>query len=468
MSSGRHLKKERGLDLEKLIAENKEVCSDKNWKRVDTKYNDTKTGIRFYYESCIIKEGKEKPQTKDLGFAIEKEYDDIKLAIKQKSNNSDSDCATAACATGEDLSSKVGNPINILNGYKIETSVDFNHKDFPIVRTYNSEYRYNDSIVGNGWFFNFELKIITNKDGSYSYYEAGKTQNIVDNTILEDINTLFLKKEDHFLIIKNNHIFKFNEMGNIESIKDFYGKGTDFEYLDNILSKINTRNGSYELTYNSQTHLLSEIKTPNNGVLKYNSKEQNLKLNGYEEKGYILESYTDLLDYTVSYTMSDDYLLLARTNKNGEDYAQWEYDEDGRGIKSAHGDYDQVTISYNDKKNTRRVDSNDGRDNFTIENNQLVQKNDVKLESKNETNNFKIEYFSEVGYGSSLNTLSLNKNTNQSISREYTSENEYGFLQLKSITVNTNKVVYSYEGLVKTKEEYYSDNKLIKTISYVF
>ena len=466
-SYGYGLKTEEGVDLETLVAENKLSCSDAKWKTSKTGYNKDKSKVQFVQDSCNVKDGEE-PNQKKVVYNIIKKSDNVRLSIKDKLNNSNSNCESLTCGTGEDLNPNVGNPINVLNGYKIETSVDFNHKNFPIIRTYNSEYRYNDSIVGDGWFFNFELKIITNEDGSYSYYESGKTQNIVDNTIPEDINTLFLKKEDHFLIIKNNHIFKFNEIGNIESIKDFYGKGTDFEYLDNILSKIHTLNGSYELIFNPETKLLSEIKTPNNGVLKYNSKEQNLKLNGYEAKGYVLESYTDLLDYTVSYTMSDDYLLLARTNKNGEDYAQWEYDEDGRGIKSSHGDYDQVTISYNDKNNTRKVDSSEGEDNFTIENNQLVQKNDVKLESKNETNNFKVEYLSEVGYGSNLNTLSLNKNTNQSIEKEYTNENDYGFLQLKSITVDTNKVVYSYEGLVKTKEEYYSDGKLMKTINYTF
>jgi len=459
---GYGLKNERGSNLESLVAEIRQDCSDENWKTTNVEYNDDKTGVQYTLTSCNSEDG-EKPKEKKLAYVITKEVDDIKLKIKTTSHFLESDCATATCATGEDLGSTVGNPINVLNGYKIETSVDFNHKNFPIIRTYNSEYRYDENIVGNGWHFNFELKIITNEDGTYSFYESGKTQKIVDNTIPEDINTLFIKKEEHFLIIKNNHILRFNKDGYIESIKDFQGYGSNFEYKDNILSKINTQNGSYELAYDADTKMLSQIKTPNDGILKYTLKEQNLKLNVNESKGYVLESYTDLLDYTVTYTMSDDYLLLTRTNKQGELYAQWEYDEDGRGIKSSHGDYDQVRISYDDRDNTRRVDSNDGRDEFTIENNQLTQKNDVKLESKNETSNFKIEYLNETGYGSNLNTLSLNKNTNQSIEKEYTNENDYGYYQLKSFKINDIEIIYFYENLILIKEEYLINSELIKT-----
>lgn len=100
---------------------------------------------------------------KKVVYNIIKKSDNIRLSIKNKSHFLESDCETLSCATGEDFNTNAGNPINVLNGYKTETSIDFNHKNFPIIRTYNSEYRYNDSIVGNGWFFNFELKIITNE-----------------------------------------------------------------------------------------------------------------------------------------------------------------------------------------------------------------------------------------------------------------------------------------------------------------
>lgn len=123
------------------------------------------------------------------------------------------------------------------------------------------------------------------------------------------------------------------------------GEVLTLEYTDGDLTRVLSNRGG-ELTFAYVDGLLDEVTTPA-GVIQY----------GYMGDVLTSVTYPDLSVRTYHYEDVDlPYHLTGITDENGDRYATWAYDDDGRAILSTHaGDADRVDFSYSDTNHTTTV-----------------------------------------------------------------------------------------------------------------
>lgn len=455
-------KKEYGKTIEEVAKGNESGCSGEDSFSVSI-LNQKDNHFLYGVQSCKNRNDGKENVVKKVSMSIKPVIQNYKISINKNKYYD----TTISNIIPEEFYTCEGNPCDAITGNKIETSVDYPHPDFPIVRVYQSNMRYNNTGIGAGWTFNFEVSIKENENNEPKLIQGSKTYSIKDQQIESFPKSLFIKKENEYLVILQNFIYKFNKKGVLLSISDFYKEKVNFEYQNNLVSKINVSNGSFIVE--RENGQVKKIITPNKKELTYSFDEANVSSGEYNLDTYTLSAFKDVNGNETTYQY-ESLLLKERSNKNGDTFANWEYNELAQVTESRHGDFDVTTIKYQSSgnKETRLVKTPTHTNKYEIKEGVFYKKNKNQIKSKKETTGFKYEYLSENGYGSNLVTKITNKKTKKETVIEYTNDNEYGYYLEKSISSGENKLVYHYNGFILNKIEAFKGEVLINSIRTEF
>jgi YD repeat-containing protein len=246
-----------------------------------------------------------------------------------------------------------GNPCSPGSGNKYQTAIDYqsHHGQLEIVRHYNS-LSPNNGPFGFGWtstltrrlsFDEARQQVIINQ-------ASGRSERWVnrDGVWSGDPDTqLSLEAEGsgYRLIHRNGEIETYAASGLLQSSLTPQGQATHYTYdTEEQLTRVSGPFGrEIDIVYNANGQIIA-ITTPD-GELQY----------GYDDAGNLTSvTYPDGNSKTYHYENGDfPHHLTGITDENGERYATWGYDSEGRVIASTHaGEVDSVALTYNDDGST--------------------------------------------------------------------------------------------------------------------
>ena len=243
-----------------------------------------------------------------------------------------------ACASnGENLS---GNPCNVATGNKYQSETDFFEGSLDFMRFYNS-YDLSDLGLGKGWQNNYQDYLslgpnyitLISASGARQFWSllgdawVGDEDN---NDIISESATGYVITgedgsfldflEDGRLIKKTNNkgqeiVYLYNSFQQLTDIEHYYGHTVSFEYelgkLKHAISPLGLR---YTFAYDDDDNLASVIypdQTPNDET------DNPRRIYHYENPDFPNH-------------------LTGITDENGDRYASWSYDAQGRAISSEH------------------------------------------------------------------------------------------------------------------------------------
>lgn len=258
-----------------------------------------------------------------------------------------------------------GNPVQLATGIKVQYEEDLKIEGslLSLSRTYiqNNDMR---GMYGNKWVsaFDIRLNIVENVQGVIEIYLADGT------------NLLAVKQGDYWftdnqgIIYKNeqgNYVWNktdgsqqiYDQFGRIDSIRYKNGQywlfshyhwvdkeGDPFSFKQSRLSKAEFSSGaSFSFKYDMEGLLLA--------VTDQNNHEYTYSYNDHKLLTHVV--MPDGTTRSYSYQDTRHPGALTQIDVNGQMYAQWHYDQQGRAISSEHaGGVDKHLFSYNNNGST--------------------------------------------------------------------------------------------------------------------
>ncbi|WP_027710326.1 RHS repeat protein [Zooshikella ganghwensis] len=240
-----------------------------------------------------------------------------------------------------------GNPINTANGNKYQVENDINGQ-ISVIRTYNSNLGY--------WLFSFRQNLIIIDENTLLIERSdGKTERFTkgDNSRWasdEDVQTTLQaineeNKPAKWIVTRpGQSVEKYDEKGRLLSIVYASGERYSLSYKgDDILIQDLRKN---KLVYTVE-HGVSVVKAVLNDGPVYEYL--------YDEKHRLAKvKRGDVFIRQYHYENEKfPFHLTGLTDANGQRYATWRYDDQGRGISSEHAEgIDKTTFSYSENATT--------------------------------------------------------------------------------------------------------------------
>ena len=238
----------------------------------------------------------------------------------------------------------VGNPCNVGNGNKHQTETDFTSSSFSFKRTYNS-LNLADIGFGNGWRHNHQPHLIvigssiTQITGSgrgerWRRFPGGVWRGDSDSDIL------FTQLENGYEIVKPQGDKEFyNISGQLLALENTNGQRTNYTYNPlnlRLLESITDHYGfKIYFSYQDGRHLSSVTDSLGNVYLYEYDEINNLVSVVYPD--LTTDNNEDNPRRTYHYENADfPNHLTGITDENGDRYATWNYDSEGRAISSEH------------------------------------------------------------------------------------------------------------------------------------
>ena len=267
----------------------------------------------------------------------------------------------------------VGNPINPATGNKLQHEDDIiksRYFGLEFSRYYNSQSPVL-GVIGYGWTHEYERKLDIDAGKIKAIRDDGK---ILSFTPVSGQSNAFQVDPDVTLVLTSSQNqsggISGYEMHSIDGLVEGYDAGgklttlTDKEGRQKTLHyDISTTNGgddnSYTLDritgpygeqlnfkYDINGHLI-EVGGSDGYIVQYSYDQNNLIKVIYPDQTLGDSSDNPYKEY--HYTQIDSYRLLSGiTDENGNRYATWTYDSEGRAISSEHaGGVDKTTLAYN-------------------------------------------------------------------------------------------------------------------------
>jgi YD repeat-containing protein len=246
----------------------------------------------------------------------------------------------------------VGNPCNPATGNKYESATDFSGGGLSFIRSYNS-LEDQDVGLGVGWTGNrlkrLEISsatelLIRHADGKGEpFTKAGGTWSGDP-----DSDRLLSETASGYTVtLKDGSTEQYDTSGKLIAEADRNGQATTYTY--DSAGKLATITGPYghtlQLVYNANGHLVS-LTDPNGELIEYTYDGQNnLASVSYPDGGLRLYHYenTDFPNH-----------LTGITDENGDRYATFAYDAEGRAVFTGHaqttntGPQEGFTLEYQD------------------------------------------------------------------------------------------------------------------------
>lgn len=234
----------------------------------------------------------------------------------------------------------VGNPCNVATGNKYQSETDFSDKPLSFIRTYNS-LNLVDLGFGKGWRHNYQRKLIIATDALTQVTGTGRGEPWTKvNSIWQgdaDSEVLISETTNGFVLTKkagstetydfsgqllsetdtNGHqtLYSYNTDNQLENITNHYGQSISFAYVNNKVDTVTDTQGAvYLYEYDTNDTLVSVIysdATPSDDA------DNPRKIYHYENV------------YFPNH-------LAGTTDENGDRYATYAYDADGKAISTEH------------------------------------------------------------------------------------------------------------------------------------
>jgi len=238
-------------------------------------------------------------------------------------------------------SNGAGNPCNVSTGNKYQFETDFTSgNSLSFTRSYNSQNLINQGL-GNGWRHNFQPKLIVAGDSLVQVSGTGRREPWVKVGGIwrgdVDSNVVIFEVASGFQLIKdNNTVENYSSTGLIESFVDANGQEMTYDYnADETLAQVTNKYGLYiKFTYTDE--MLSSV-TDALGVEYLYEFDENYNLINII---YPDETPNDISDNSRRTYHYEDVNypshLTGITDENGDRYAVWSYDADGKAISTEH------------------------------------------------------------------------------------------------------------------------------------
>lgn len=261
----------------------------------------------------------------------------------------------------------VGNPVNLVTGYKIQSATDFldpaGHLDF--TRHYTSaETAYNPSgSLGFGWRHSFQSMVmvyngreprLTRPSGdTYSFKQVGGYL-LFDADITDQISALTNSGQATGWLVNAADDRKefFDIRGRLERVEFKDGDVLSLSYnADNQLIRVSDRR-SRALSFAYENGKLVKVMFPDGASVRYTQSDHRLStVEHWSSQGVPFGS--------VGYVYEDSRhpeILTGIIDENGDRFAAWSYDQYGRAVSSRHGGVDSaidlVRLSYQSGQTT--------------------------------------------------------------------------------------------------------------------
>jgi len=247
------------------------------------------------------------------------------------------------CDSGENTR---GNPCNVATGAKVQSELDISVGGLTFKRFYNSNNAVTDTGIGRGWIHNFQRAIRVARGGNsllvVSVSGRGERWNKAAGVWRGDNDSdLSLTQQNDapfgFTITKSNgSIEKYDVDGLMTETIDSNGHSTTLNYdLDRQLMSVTNQYGqSLSFTYESQR--ISTVTDSTGKVFSYE----------YDGLGNLVGAIlpdltpnddTDNASRVYHYEDSSyPYHLTGITDENGNRYARYAYDANGKAISTEH------------------------------------------------------------------------------------------------------------------------------------
>lgn len=247
-----------------------------------------------------------------------------------------------------------GNPVLISSGKKYQHTTDYSPSNkLMTLDRYYSQISLKSGTIGKKWSMGFEYSV------DFSLKESGEYQFVTLNRPDGIDITLFYNTSESswhhfdgrpamFGFAAEEQVWMYTTQSGISENYDSSGKiigritpkgqGVSYQYENEILTRIASTTGDLLLINYNESQLIAEINI-NNKVFSYE----------YTETG-LLSNITlpDNTEYDFEYSDERHLGALTAKNINGNPYASWAYNADGRAIYSEHADgAERTEFSYN-------------------------------------------------------------------------------------------------------------------------
>ena len=249
-------------------------------------------------------------------------------------------CPNCGCpvTTDPDLESPgLGNPCNPATGNKYQTERDFtdNNGSLSVTRSYNSDFTI-DLGFGQGWIVGFLKSLSVNDSEVFVRRGSGRYEIFTDNVGQWDgpAFTRFSLENNAsgFIITKNRgDIETYNQDGKIVSETSSTGRTTTYSYnSNNQLETITNHFGqSVNITWNQNNHIES-ITDPHGDTYTYSYDASDNLISVQYPDGFTRTYHYENVDFPGH--------LTGITDENGDRYATFAYDSEGRAVSTEHAD----------------------------------------------------------------------------------------------------------------------------------
>ncbi|MGH8458410.1 MAG: DUF6531 domain-containing protein, partial [Nevskiales bacterium] len=254
-----------------------------------------------------------------------------------------------------------GNPVNSATGNKYQRETDYTAAagSLNFERSYNSQSNVS-GVLGYGWRHHWQASlkrydhatygshiVATRPDGQAYYftYSGGAWVNEPDiTTRLTQTGSSYVLTDDQ------SQRETYDSAGKLLAMESAGGQSFTLSYSGNLLSSVTDQFGrSLSFAYNGQGRLAA-VTDPASKVTSY----------AYSGTGNLTSViYPDNKSRIYHYENAGfPHALTGITDENGDRYATWSYDGQGRAITSTHaGGADSTTLTYNADASTTVTDA---------------------------------------------------------------------------------------------------------------
>jgi len=235
-----------------------------------------------------------------------------------------------------------GNPCNVATGNKYQSETDFNNSSLVFRRSYNSQNLVNLGL-GMGWRHNYQRKLSVDGNTLIRISGNGRGEPWIKNAGVwqgdADSDIAIVETSSGFELTRaNNVVENYNSVGQLLSITDTNGQVISYTYnASNQLEKVTNQYGSsVDFTYD-EFYLRSVTDALDNEYRFEYYPNGNLESVIYPDT--TPSDDTDNPRRTYHYEDSNyPSHLTGITDENGDRYATWAYNADGKAILTKHAE----------------------------------------------------------------------------------------------------------------------------------
>ncbi len=265
----------------------------------------------------------------------------------------------------DDCFEVAGNPINFVYGYKVQNETDYAGQVLSFSRTYRSDKSWTNDYIGDRWHHNYDRKLTFGISGGNNtaelVNESGRVVYFYDDgngwkTEYSDDTETFNSDGNGGYVYTDNTETKetYNGSGQLIRIEYVGRDAVNLFYTGGLLTSVEDEYGNaLSFTYNSYDKI-ETLTTPGNNVFTYAYDGENLTSVTKPDNMVRTYHYEDIRYFNA---------LTGITDENGNRYATYGYDDDGKAIFTEHfSGAERYDVSYDPANQSVTVTNPLGKD----------------------------------------------------------------------------------------------------------